>query len=58
MNHSDSSPPAQPPAGANHASGQPVQDVDVDKLAEKVYRLLAADLRLEISRAGGNSARR
>lgn len=58
MNHSDPRPDPQPPAGANHASAPPVQDVDVDKLADRVYRLLAADLRLEISRSGGHAARR
>jgi hypothetical protein len=34
------------------------QDVDIEKLAEKVYRLLVAELRLERARQGGNVGRR
>jgi hypothetical protein len=32
--------------------------VDVEKLAEKVYRLMLAELRLELARQGGTATRR
>jgi hypothetical protein len=32
--------------------------IDIDKLADKVYRLLAAELRLELARQGGTATRR
>ena len=35
------------------APQSPAPQVDVEKLAEKVYRLLLAELRLELARQGG-----
>ena len=44
----------EPTAG----SPAPPADVDVEKLAEKVYRLMLAELRLELARQGGTAGRR
>jgi hypothetical protein len=32
--------------------------IDVEKLADKVYRLMLAELRLELARQGGTAGRR
>ena len=40
------------------ATSASVPPVDVDKLAEKVYRLMLAELRLELVRQGGTVGRR
>jgi hypothetical protein len=32
--------------------------IDVEKLADKVYRLMLAELRLELARQGGTGGRR
>lgn len=47
-------PPA--PSGASGSPASP--PVDVEKLADKVYRLLLAELRLELARQGGTAGRR
>ena len=46
------SAPEQPPASGS------APPVDVEKLAEKVYRLMVAELRLELARQGGPAGRR
>jgi hypothetical protein len=45
---------AAPPAGA---AGSPAA-IDIEKLAEKVYRLMVADVRVELARRGGSADRR
>jgi hypothetical protein len=52
MNPPEPSPPA--PSGG----GAPAPPVDVEKLAEKVYRLMLAEVRLELARQGGTAGRR
>jgi len=47
--------PPQPSAPAGDSAPS---TVDVDKLAEKVYRLMLAELRLELARQGGTAGRR
>jgi hypothetical protein len=42
---------------APSTSGSP-PPVDVEKLAERVYRLMLAELRLELARQGGTTGRR
>ena len=44
-----------PTAGPSAESGPAI---DIEKLAEKVYRLLVADVRLELARRGGSGERR
>jgi hypothetical protein len=52
IDHESSHPGQDPPATTNH----PVPAIDVQRVAERVYRLLLADLRLDVARAqGGNS---
>jgi hypothetical protein len=46
--------PPQPPAAPGTAAPS---TVDVEKLAEKVYRLMLAELRLELARQGGTAGR-
>jgi hypothetical protein len=48
MNSSE--PPATP--------GSPAPSIDVEQLAEKVYRLMLAELRMELARQGGTGRRR
>jgi hypothetical protein len=48
--------PSEPPTPT--ASGSSAPPVDVEKLAEKVYRLMLAELRLELAREGGTAGRR
>ena len=43
-----------PSAGASAGSGPAI---DIEKLAEKVYRLLVADVRLELARRGSGERR-
>jgi len=54
--------PSESPVGAHasnaSASGGPPPAIDIEKLAEKVYRLLVADVRLELARRGGSADRR
>jgi hypothetical protein len=40
------------------SQGSSAPPVDVEKLAEKVYRLMLAELRLELARRGGTAERR
>jgi hypothetical protein len=40
------------------ASPSAAPAVDIEKLAEKVYRLMLAELRLELARQGGSATRR
>ena len=41
--------------GAHAPSGAAPPAIDVEKLAEKVYRLMVADVRLELARRGGSA---
>jgi hypothetical protein len=45
---------AAAPAGASGAPGA----IDIEKLAEKVYRLMVADVRVELARRGGSADQR
>ena len=47
---------SHPDAHAPGAAAPPA--IDVEKLAEKVYRLMVADVRLELARRGGSADRR
>jgi hypothetical protein len=50
---------SHPDANAAHASsGAAPPAIDVEKLADKVYRLMVADVRLELARRGGSTDRR
>jgi hypothetical protein len=46
MNDTDAARPQEPP------KAQPTRPIDVQKLAEKVYQLMLADLRREQARTG------
>ena len=47
---------SHPDANAAHApSGTAPPAIDVEKLADKVYRLMVADVRLELARRGGSA---
>ena len=52
---SESHVDAHAPSGASAAAPTAI---DIEKLAEKVYRLLVADVRLELARRGGSADRR
>jgi hypothetical protein len=44
-------------ADADHAGGQTSQAIDLAQLAEKVYRLLREELRLDKARGAANGSR-
>jgi hypothetical protein len=46
-------PPQHPAAASNHAA-----EIDVERLAEKVYSLMVKELRLERARGAGCAGRR
>jgi hypothetical protein len=46
------------PEHAAASASQAPASVDVDKLADKVYRLMLAEIRLERARQGGTAGRR
>jgi hypothetical protein len=47
--------PTPPPAPSDNSASS---TIDIEKLAEKVYRLMLAELRLELARQGGTAGRR
>jgi len=49
--------PSEPPTPTPSGSSAP-PTIDVEKLADKVYRLMLAELRLELARQGGTAGRR
>ena len=46
---------SHPDANGAHAPSAAPPAIDVEKLAEKVYRLMVADVRLELARRGGSA---
>jgi hypothetical protein len=51
-------PDVATPEGSSTPTGGAAPAVDVERLADAVYRLMLADTRLEQSRAGGTSGTR
>jgi hypothetical protein len=45
-------------AAAPVGGAAPPAAIDIEKLAEKVYRLMVADVRVELARRGGSVERR
>jgi hypothetical protein len=49
---SNPEPPSAAPASERRTEQRPPAEVDIRELAERVYRLMLADARLELARRG------